>query len=63
MTEADAEELRAALLDAAVACDASTAGADEYGRRFVIDFTLVMWDVQLWSGRLGLCAPVRISRG
>ncbi len=38
MTEADAEELRAALLDAAVACDASTAGGDEYGQRFVIDF-------------------------
>ena len=50
MTEADAEELRAALRDAAVACDASTAGADEYGRRFVIHSEI---------GHMGLSALVR----
>ncbi len=50
MTEAHADLLRAALLDAAAACDASTAGADQYGQRFVIEFQL---------GHVGRSALVR----
>ena len=40
MTAVDAEELRAALLVAAGTEDATPSDRDEYGERFVLDFSM-----------------------
>jgi hypothetical protein len=40
MTAADAEELRAALIDAALKEDASIGASDPYGTRYIVDFEL-----------------------
>src|SRR5207237_6486926 len=40
LTANDAEQLRAQLLQAAVQDEATPADVDEYGQRFVVDFTM-----------------------
>jgi hypothetical protein len=40
MTDADAEELRTALIDAALRENATPGTSDQYGARYVIDFEL-----------------------
>ena len=40
MTAVDAEELRAALIDAAMGEDATPGATDIYGNRYIIDFEL-----------------------
>jgi len=40
MTAADAEELRAALIDAAMKEEALAGASDQYGTRYIIDFEL-----------------------
>ena len=40
MTDADAEELRAVLMDATFKVDADPGNSDEYGDRYTIDFEL-----------------------
>src|SRR4051794_22991402 len=40
LTQADAEELRDALLEAANGNDCTPSDQDEYGERFVLDFTM-----------------------
>lgn len=40
MTAADADELRAALIDAALKEEASAGASDQYGTRYVMDFEL-----------------------
>jgi hypothetical protein len=40
MTDADVEELRAALLDAAGKENADPGSSDEYGNRYTVDFEL-----------------------
>jgi hypothetical protein len=40
MTAAHAEELRAALIDAALKEEASVGASDQYGTRYIIDFEL-----------------------
>ena len=46
LTADDAEELRQAILSAALAEDAMPAERDEYGQRFVVDFVMVRRDKQ-----------------
>ena len=40
LTADDAEELRSALLEAARTEDATATGPDEYGQRYVVEFTM-----------------------
>jgi hypothetical protein len=56
--DADAEQLRIALLAAAGENEAQLGGADVYGRRYVIDFDLVRQDTivrirSTWIVRIG----------
>jgi hypothetical protein len=46
LTANDAEELRDALLQAARNQDASATDADQYGQRYVVDFTMQRGDRQ-----------------
>jgi hypothetical protein len=62
LTQADATELRAALLAAAREEDAESKGASEYGWHFVIDFEMKRDDLQAvlrsyWIIRLGEMRP------
>lgn len=53
MTEADAEELRQALLHAAATAEARPTESDDFGRRYVVDFELMRHSGQAATIRSG----------
>ncbi|MGB6745889.1 MAG: DUF6883 domain-containing protein [Terracidiphilus sp.] len=62
MTAAHSEELRAALLDAALKEDATPGASDQYGARYIIDFELRRDELtanirSCWIVRSGEIAP------